>query len=530
MNSVSQRIFGSSLFAWLVLAGFFVYYLHPLRESLRLGIDLVGGTYITLEVQTEKAVEARLVELMHGLKKEGKKAGLEQATAMQIEPVVSQKEGEKRISSYNLILSYANAIAAQNAANYIQSQYKSFQALTSESNVIVSMREIEEKALKREAVDSNIEVIHSRIDKIGVSETPVTRQGERNIVVELPSVSDPQQAKAMIGKAAVLEFKLVEKYGRTEEDLLYEYDGELPTDMEVLPGKSEEGQVSGYYLVPRYTDLTGSLLNDAKGAMSQQDREWVVQFKWNAEGGNKFYDLTSKNHGKTLAVVLDGVVITAPRISTPIRSEGHITGGFTAEGAKELATLLKSGSFAAPITFEEERRVGPSLGAESIRSGLLSCLVGLGLVFLFAIFYYKISGFFAFLALVYNLLITLFCMARIDATLTLPGIAGMVLTIGMAIDASILIYERIKEELKKGLTVKEAVDAGFSDAQWVIIDGNLTTFVVGVVLYNFGTGPVQGFAVTMMIGIFATLVTGLFFLKSIFSFILTNFKLQKLSI
>lgn len=530
MNATMQRLVGSSLFAWLVMAGLFVYYLHPLRESLRFGIDLVGGTYITLEVQTEKAIEARLVDLMQALKKESRKVQLPEALATEIQPIHEKKEGVSRISTYRLVLNYESPAAAQSVASYVQDQYRTYLVTTEGSSVVVRMREAEETALKRDAVDQNIDVIRTRIDKIGVSETPITRQGDRNIIVELPNVSDPQQAKAMIGKAAVLEFKLVEKFGRTEEDILYEFDGEVPSDMQILPGRSQHGEVSGYYLVPRYADLTGRLLSEAKATMSQEDREWVVAFKWNPEGGNKFYDLTSKNHDRILAVILDGVVITAPSIRTSIRHEGTITGGFTADAAKDLALLLKSGSFVAPLTFEEERQVGPSLGAESIKSGLLSCLIGLGLVFLFAIYYYRVSGFFAFLALVYNVLLILFFMARFGATLTLPGIAGIVLTIGMAIDASILIYERIKEELSKGATVKAAVEAGFSNAQWVILDGNFTTFIVGMVLYKFGTGPIQGFAVTMMIGIVATLITGLFFLKSLFSFILTNFKLQKLSI
>jgi preprotein translocase subunit SecD len=264
--------------------------------------------------------------------------------------------------------------------------------------------------------------------------------------------------------------------------------------------------------------------------MDNETREWVVNFSWNAEGGQKFYELTSKNHYRSLAVILDNVVITAPTINASIRTNGRITGMGGAESAKELALLLKSGSFVAPITFEEERQVGPSLGAESIHNGLLSCIVGLSLVFVFALYYYKFAGLLAFLALVFNLILILFGLSRIGATLTLPGIAGMVLTIGMAIDASILIYEKIKEELKNGTKLKEAVTSGFSDAQWVILDGNITTFIVGFVLYQFGTGPIQGFAITMMLGIIATLITGLFFLRSMFTFILSNLHIQKLNI
>lgn len=529
MSATAQKVFGSTLFFWLALAVFCLWFVWPLRDTLRFGIDLVGGTYITLEVQAEKAIEARLVELMQKLKKQFKASSLPKPTSAEIKPVFEGDASEKPIS-YALLFSFETNAAAQNAATFIQEQYRTLQVSAEGADVKVRYTPVEEKQMKLDAVERNIEVIRTRIDRLGVSETPIAQQGERNIIVELPDVSDPQRAKAMIGKAAVLEFKLVEQIGRTEEDVLYEYDGELPSDFELLPGKMEQGTISEYYVVPRYTELTGKLLANAKAAIDNETRQWVVQFSWNPEGGDKFYDLTSKNNGRNVAMILDGVVITAPRISTSIRTEGHITGSFTADGAKELALLLKSGSFVAPITFEEERQVGPSLGAESIRRGLLSCMVGLGLVFIFALFYYKLSGLFAFIALLFNMLLVLFGLVRVGATLTLPGMAGMVLTIGMAIDASILIYERIKEELKKGEEVKEAVNKGFSNAQWVILDGNITTFIVGFVLYQFGTGPIQGFAVTMMLGIIATLITGLFFLRSIFTFMLNNLNVQKLSI
>lgn len=522
-------MFGSTLFFWFLLAGLFLWYVLPLRQKIRFGIDLVGGTYITLEVQAHKAIEVQLIELMERLKKQFKAAQLPKPLSAEVKAVFKAKETEKP-DSYQILFSCENAAAAQSIVHFIKEDYRDMQVTSDGSEVKVRYTEAEEKRIKRDAVERDIEVIRTRIDKIGVSETPIARQGERNIVIELPDVSDPQQAKAMIGKAAVLEFKLVERMGHTQEDVLYEYDGELPSELEIVPGKAEQGVVSEYYAVPRYTELTGKLLDNAKAGIDNESREWVVNFRWNREGGDKFYELTNKNHNRHLAVILDGVVITAPRISSSIRSEGKISGNFTPESAKELALLLKSGSFVAPITFEEERQVGPSLGAESIHNGLLSCAVGLLLIFFFALFYYKLAGLFAFVALLFNLLIILFGLVRIGATLTLPGIAGMVLTIGMAIDASILIYERIREELAKGTSLKSAVDIGFSNAQWVIIDGNMTTFIVGVVLYLFGTGPIQGFAVTMMLGIVATLITGLFFLRSIFTFILNNLNVQKISI
>lgn len=529
MNITAQKILGSSLFFWIILAGFCLWFIIPLRQKLRFGIDLVGGTYITLEVQTEKAIEAPLVELMQKMKKQFKTAKLPKPTAAEVKPVMMEKNTQEA-ASYKLSFTFDSITDAQVVANFIKDQYRTMQ-LAVEGNVLnISFSAAEEKRMKNEAVKRNIEIIRARIDRLGVSETPISQRGDRNIVVELPDISDPQRAKEMIGKAAVLEFKLVDKMSdKSEEDLLYEYDGELPSDLEIIPGRLVHGEPMGYFAVPRYAELTGKLLANAKADLDRDKHQWVVAFKWNAEGGDLFYELTSKNHGRMLAVILDGVVITAPRISASIRTDGQIEGNRSPEEAKELALLLKSGSFVAPLTFEEERQVGPSLGAESIRSGLLSCLVGLALIFVFAIYYYRLAGFFAFLALVFNMILVLFGLARMGATLTLPGIAGMVLTLGMAIDASILIYERIKEELKKGTKLREAVDLGFSDAQWVILDGNITTFIVGYVLYLFGTGPIQGFAITMMLGIVATLITGLFFLRSIFSFVLTNLHLQRLS-
>jgi preprotein translocase subunit SecD len=256
----------------------------------------------------------------------------------------------------------------------------------------------------------------------------------------------------------------------------------------------------------------------------------VVAFDFNDEGAERFYDLTSNNIGRPLAIVLDDEIIQVATIQTGIRDTGTITGMQSPEVAKTLAKLLKSGSFTAPVTFEEERQIGPSLGQESIEKGLYSCLIGLILLFFFSLFYYKVAGFFAFLALLFNLILVLMGLAWFGATLTLPGIAGMILTVGMAIDASILIFERIKEELKDGIGLRKAVDTGFSNALRVILDANVTTFIVGIVLYQFGTGPIQGFAVTMMMGIIATLIASLFFLRSLFSFVLDNFGVRNLKI
>ncbi|MCX5922499.1 MAG: protein translocase subunit SecD [Candidatus Dependentiae bacterium] len=520
MNMSARRFLFSGLSFWIVFVAIGLYFIIPLRQKLRFGIDLVGGTYITMEVQTDKAVESELAETMQSLPMKLKAGEQSVPTA-------------KTIEKNDIVLTFDSPAAAQAAATFLQNDSRRGRYYTyATNNNILRMQLTAHHAeqIKRDAVRSNIEVLRTRLDTLSVAEITIAAQGEKNIIVELPDVSDPQQAKAMIGKAAKLEFKLVEKIGNAPEDILYELDGVLPRDKEILAGR-DEGRGKRYYLVSKYTDITGGSLREANASLGgQTGAEAVVSFKFNADGSEKFYALTSKNIGKQLAVVLDGIVITAPTIRDGIRGEGSISGTRSTQESQELALLLKSGAFVAPVTFEEERQIGPSLGAESIRQGVFSCLVGLGLLFIFSLLYYKVAGLLAFFALLYNLLLILVGMAWLRATLTLPGIAGMVLTIGMAIDASILIYEQIKDELAAGVTVRKAVDAGFSNAMVVILDANITTFIVGAVLYYFGTGPIQGFAVTMMLGIVSTLITGLFFLKSLFSFVLEFFNVQKLKI
>jgi preprotein translocase subunit SecD len=477
---------------------------------------LVGGVYLTLEVQVAKAVESSLATVMNSVYK-----------TLKVEGKVPLS---KAIQQEKIVFSFATLQEAQDAVQSMKREKAELKIDVQGTSVYITFSDAKVDRIKRDAVQRNIEVLRLRLDKFGVSETPIAAQGEKNIVIEMPDVFDPQKAKELIGKAALLEFRLVEKSSGNEEDLLYDYDGELPDDKEILPGIVEEGR-RRYYVVEKYAQVTGRMLKDARAALGGRTGvEAVVEFNLDAEGGEKFYALTSANIGKQLAIVLDGEVLSAPSVHTAIKDSGHITGNFTSESAKSLALLLKSGAFVAPVTFEEERQIGPALGQESRSAGLFSCLIGLLFIFIFGLYFYRLSGLFAFFVLVYNLLLILVGMSFLGATLTLPGVAGMVLTIGMAIDASILIFETIKEELTRGLSIEKAVNVGFADAMTVIIDGNLTTLIVGIVLYFLGSGPVQGFATTMMLGIVATLITGLFFLKSIFNVMLRNFNIQKLSI
>jgi preprotein translocase subunit SecD len=517
MNFSARSIFLSEVWVWLLLAGAGVYLLYPLRSSIRLGSDLAGGTYLTLEVQVDKAVDAELVAKLQriemALKREGKKV-----------PVT------KVVQNMAIVLTFDALQDAQSAAQMIKTQEPELQQKTEGMTVTLTLPAAEQERIKKNAVQRNIEVLRTRLDRFSVAEIPITLQGEKNIIVELPDVADPQQAKEMIGRAVHLEFRLVDRAGSSREDILYEYDGTLPDDKEILAGQ-ERGEHKTFYLVEKYAKVTGRMLKDARPAFGGRSGvDPIVQFSLDDEGAEQFYELTSKNYGRRLAIILDNEVISAPEIHAAIRSNGEISGGFTSESAKTLSVLLKSGSFSAPVTFEEERQIGPTLGQDSRNRGLISCAVGMGILFIFSLFYYRLAGLFAFIALVYNILLVLLGLAWLKATLTLPGIAGMVLTVGMAIDASILIYERIREELAQGIPLRKAINEGFGGAMGVILDANITTFIVGVLLYNFGSGPIQGFAVTMMLGIIATLITGLFFLKSLFKYALNVFHIQKLRV
>jgi preprotein translocase subunit SecD len=514
MNISTRKIALSGFTFWIVLLAVGLYFIYPFRKNIRLGIDLVGGTYITLGVKVEKAIESELLSRLNGI-------------PVRLENVRKEQPKSKKIEDMAIVLTFDSSSAAHDAASILKTEYQDMQYTQHGNELRMVFTDAKAKMIKKEAIDRNIEVLRTRLNRMSVAEITIAPQGERNIIVELPDVSDPAQAKAMIGKAAILEFKLVAATGKTEDDILLNYDGVLPEGYEIVPDQYKD---HGYYLVPRYTEITGASLRDAQGEFNQAENKMAVAFTFTPEGGEKFEELTGKNIGKPLGIILDGNMIVCATINAKINTRGTITGNYTPESAQELALLLKSGAFVAPVTFEEERQIGSTLGQESIHQGLVSCIVGLGLLFLFSIYYYSLCGLLAFITLIYNLFFTLLCLAWLKATLTLPGIAGMVLTIGMAIDASVLIYERIKEELAGGKTARKAVDEGFGDAMRVILDGNITTFIVGLVLYYFGTGPIQGFAVTMMLGVIATLVTGLFFLKSMFNVLLNNFNVQKLKI
>lgn len=519
MNMVMKRIFISSFMGWVLFAAVTVAYFGFYgKDSLKFGIDLVGGSYITLEVQQDDVIKTELYDKIKSFE-----AVLQQAQIV--------LESKPSFQNNALTFKFESKKAAQDAEPLFRHEYRQLLYSVHESEMQVSVSPQYLSQLLTEAVDANINILERRLNGLSVAEIHISKQDDRFIVVELPDVQDPQQAKQMIGQSAIMEFKIVEDSASSREELMDKYDHELPEGTMIVRGSSKGSSNKIYYLIPDYATVSGKYFKNAKvGFGGEFNTDLCVHFEFDDEGGKRFHELTSRNIGKPLAIVLDGEIMQVAMINSAIGKSGLISGNFQAEEANTLAKLLKSGAFKAKVNFISERQIGPTLGQESINKSLLSCMIGLFLLLLFGIYFYRLCGFFAILALAYNLVLILLLMSLVKATLTLPGIAGMILTVGMAVDASILIYEQIRDCLARGLSITQSVQDGFSDAMMVILDANITTFIVAAVLFYFGTGPIQGFAVTMMIGIVSTLITGLFFLKSVFKMYLTAFHVSKLSI
>lgn len=515
MQHSVKNLFNSSLGFWLMIGTAMLYFLTPIMKKLNFGIDLVGGTYVTLSVQTDQLLEKELNSKVYFLLSKLKENG-----------IVFTNE----FSNKKYILNFKDQDSVVKAKDILERQETNLSFYISGLSIEIFMPSSLADQIKDKAIESNIEVLRNRLNGIGVEEVSVGKEGDSGIVVELPNVQDPLQAKAMIGTPAVLEFVIVESMARSKAELLDKFDGEIPFNMVIAKGDAKQEDKDIFYLLDGSKKISGAGLIHASADRNLNNLQHEIQFQFDVDGGNKFYELTGKNIGRTLAIVLDGQVISSPQINEQIGSNGRISGNFDEKRSKNTALMLRTGAFSAPLKFEEERTIGPSLGQESIRYGLFSCLTSLVLLFIFSIFYYKLAGFFAFLALVFNLVMILFFLSRLGAALTLPGIAGMVLTVGMAIDASILIFESMREFNKAGLSAKEVVQKGFSDALTVILDANITTLIAGIVLYKFGTGPVKGFAITMMLGILSTLISGLFFLKSLFTSYVDNGKIKNIKI
>ncbi|MDR0881831.1 MAG: protein translocase subunit SecD [Candidatus Adiutrix sp.] len=375
-----------------------------------------------------------------------------------------------------------------------------------------------------------LETIRNRVDMFGVAEPDIRPQGEDRIVIQLPGLDDPKRAVALIGKTALLEFKLVDEAHTAEWALT----NGVPVGMEVLYERevSPEGQERRLpYLLKKAPLMTGEGLVDARVTMSGRMGEPEVAIAFDSRGARTFERITGEYVRRRMAIVLDGVVYSAPVIQTKIAGgRAVISGSGDVDEARDLAVALRAGALPAPVSVLEERTVGPTLGADSIEMGYQAGLVGLGAVLLFMAFYYRKSGLVADAALLFNFPIILAVLAVFGASLTLPGIFGLILTLGMAVDANVLIFERIREELRAGKTPRAAVSAGFGRAFWTIFDSNLTTLITAIVLYQFGSGPIRGFAVTLSVGILSSMFTAIFFSRVVFDLMLSGRRPERLSI
>lgn len=490
------------------------------QDKIHLGLDLQGGMHLVLEVEAQKAVESYVERMKGDLKEDLKRKRIyapriERINGDQISlEILGEKErfDEYITSNYPIL----KEISAQDQGKY--------------QKIVLGIVEKQADYLRRYAVEQALETIRNRVDQFGVSEPDISPQGSDRILIQLPGIKDPHRAMRLIGRTALLEFKLLDEEHSLQEALK----GKVPEGDIILYQKREEPETGRVTRVPfllrEKTLMTGEVLKDAQVRFDEFNQPYVA-LEFDPRGAKMFDRITAKNVKKRLAIILDDNVYSAPVIQERISGgRAQITGGFTENEARDLAIVLRAGALPAPVKILENRSVGPSLGRDLIDKGLKSIIIGGILVVFFMVIYYKMSGAIADFALILNLILIMGALAGLRATLTLPGIAGIILTIGMAVDANVLIFERIREELRLGKTPRAAIDGGYSKAFLTIVDANVTTLIAAVVLFQFGTGPVKGFAVTLSIGIVASLFTALFVSRVVFEILLTKGVLRQVSI
>ena len=519
---------GLLILAILVTAAVLAY---PLNEKINLGLDLQGGMHLVLQVQTQDAVRAETDSDMDRMVQLAAEEGAEEGMTG-LEP---RRIADNRFEVTGLAPDAIDTfIELAEDRNYAGRNGRWGVAERGDGRIVFEMNETAVNEVRRGAVAQAKQTIGNRIDAYGVAEPTIAETDNYRIVLQLPGVDDPDRVRRLIKNTAFLEFRIVEAGPAPDRQaLLANYGGRLPENLEILPGDlpapaGEEPQ-KGFYAVQKRRTVTGRDLKNARPSLGEFNRP-IVQFSFTPQGAEAFGELTGNNIGRPLAIVLDGGVVSAPTINSRITDEGIIEGDFSQQEVQDLSTVLKSGALPAGITTLEERTVGPSLGRDAIEKSLLAGLVGTALVVLYMLIIYNLSGLNAVLALALNIVLLFGGLAAFGATLTLPGIAGVILTIGMAVDANVLIFERIREELHAGRTVRSAVDLGYQKALSSIIDGNVTTLIAAAFLFQFGTGPIRGFAVTLTIGLLASMFTAVFVSRWLFDFVLSRWRVQRLSI
>jgi protein-export membrane protein SecD len=467
----------------------------PWRQ-VHLGLDLRGGSYLLLEVDMKAVIKERLDSMVDGVRQALRPGAIFYQT---LEPQPDQNRILLKLRDATKLDAAEAAIRRLITAEG-PTAAPEFELVSSpDGTIILALSPVALNARARGAVQQSIEIVRRRIDETGVADPQIAQQGETRVVVQLPGISDPNRIKELLGKTAHMTFQLVDETANAN------LTGAPPPGVDVLPMQDNPNQKIA---VRRRVDVDGGDLTDARAGTNPQTGEWVVNFTFNSVGARRFGDVTRANVNHRFAIVLDGKVISAPVIREPITGgRGQISGSFTAASANDLAVLLRAGALPAPLTVIEERSVGPELGADSIRAGAISLVIGFVLVIGFMATFYGLFGWFANVCLVVNLVLMLGIMSVLQATLTLPGMAGILLTLGMAVDANILINERIREEQRVGRPPLSALEHGFTRAYNTIFDSNVAAFLAHVMLFIFGSGPVRGFAVTITVGIATSMFT-----------------------
>lgn len=476
----------------------------PWRQ-FHLGLDLKGGSYLLLEVDMEAVIRERLGNLADGARTRLRGANIGYTGLATAERSVTLRltDPTRAQEAVRLLRELANPITVGLAA--AQPDLEVTSAADGTVTITLSESLLREKATQ--AVEQSIEIVRRRIDETGVVDPVIARQGANRLLVQLPGIQDPERIKQLIGTTARMTFHLLDDTADLSART-------PPPGVMFLQGDRGPGGEPTRYAVRRRVEVDGANLTDARAGQDSRTGEWVVNFTFDSIGTRRFAEVTRNNVGRPFAIVLDNRVITAPVIREPITAgRGQISGNFTVTSANDLAVLLRAGALPAPLTVIEERTVGPDLGADSIRAGAIALAIGFVLVVAWMFAFYGLFGLFANLALIVNMILLLAVLSLIEATLTLPGIAGILLTLGMAVDANILINERIREEAKRGRTPMNAMEAGFKRAFATIVDSNLTTLLAMAMLYAFGSGPVRGFAVTISVGILCSMFSAIVFVR-----------------
>ena len=480
-----------------------------LKKKINLGLDLQGGSYLLLEINSDSLIEEKIQSKVIPIKKLLKENNIKYSNFKINNQTLLVNINE--IDKFDLLF-YSRK---NNLVNPYIDNYRSFElsyALKDKDQIEISFSKFGLLSINNAALKQSIEIVRRRIDDVGTKEPTILQRGEKRILIELPGLKDPERIKALLGKTAQLNFRLVSENSEFGTDKLISENGEN-------------------FNVSKRIIMSGDSLIDAQPNINNQNNEPTVSFTLDRLGAQKFGRATTDNVGKRLAIVLDGEIVSAPSINEPITSgSGMISGNFSFQEATDLSLLLRSGALPTPLLVVEERTVGPDLGEDSIKSGTTSLIVGFILVILFMLYKYKIFGLIANAALIANLLMLIGILTILEATLTLPGIAGIILTVGMAVDANVLIFERIKEELKTEKSIIHAFDTGYNKAKITVLDANITTLIAAVILFAFGSGPVKGFAITLGVGIITTLFTAYFLARHLTSLVVLNTKNKEIKI